>query len=64
MARKPSHIGDFGSLRDAFGALAEIYSLNGSATPGKKGITLAGIPRGRWSEIIRLVRANEDMVKS
>jgi hypothetical protein len=64
MARKTSHIGDFGSLRDAFVVLSEIYSLNGTAVPGKGGIALSGIPRARWSDILRRIKANEDMVKS
>jgi len=64
MTRKISHIGDFGSLRDAFGVLSQIYGLNGLATPGRKGITLSGIPRDKWSAILRRVRANEEMVKS
>lgn len=64
MARKPSHIGDFGSLRAAFVVLAEIYSLNGTAVPGKTGIVLSGIPRARWADIVRRIKANEDMVKS
>lgn len=63
MAARATQFGDFGSLRDGFDVLSEIYRLNGAASPGKKGITLSGIPRERWSDISRAVRANEDMIK-
>ena len=64
MAARTSQFGDFGSLRDAFEVLSEIYQMNGSATPGKKGITLSGIPRDRWAEVSQKVRTNEAMIKS
>jgi len=64
MAYRASHIDDFGSLREGFAALSEIYSLNGTATPSKKGIQLSGIPRDRWGVLVRAVKSNESMIKS
>ena len=64
MSAKVSHIGDFGSLRDAFCVLSEIYRVNGSATPDRKGIALSGIPRSDWQGIVSRVRGNEEMIRS
>ena len=61
---KTSSYGNFASLREAFCVLSEIYRLNGKISFTRKGLSLSSIPRARWSEILRRVRANEEMVRS
>lgn len=64
MSKNASRIGDFGSLREAFRVLSEIFRLNGKAESGKKGVTLSGIPRDRWKEIAARCQGNEEMIRS
>jgi len=56
--------GDFASLRESFDLLSEIYRLNGKISFPRKGMELSAIPRTRWAEVSRGVRANEEMIRS
>ena len=55
---------DFSSLRQGFCTLAEIWRLNGVVFCSTKGISLTGIPREKWQELLVSVRENEEMINN